>query len=778
MPDSFCETDDGLLLVANGIDPMARWDGLASQASPAGIPAPATAPVVGSSGSGAIVGTFSAYVRFKDADGLLSDLSPVSDEADVSSTSGAVSSLAVYDQAAIDALAEAGASASTIASLTALIDHPVQVITAAAHGLVSGVFVKLTGLGFAAIDGTYEVIVDGPTSFRLRDLIDAGDVADYGGGGTWTAGVASIVYTSVPVPNNPRVKYRQILRNTDGQATTYYVDVETEDLQAATFSSTRDDEELAAQEEAPLLDEDGAALANRHGVPPNWKSVVAAHLSRVYAAVDVVYDEGCAVVETGSLTVTGVGTEWRTTFAGRFFYAAGASRAYEIESCDEDEQTLTLTEPYLDAADPYARYAIEPAPGERELVYYSEAGLPESWPATNAVTVSSDGDELTAIAVSNSFVFFCKKRHVYKLTVQDDPATDGRVYLNLDGRGCLNHRCWAEVEGRIFMLDEQGVHAFDGSGDTEPLSTPIQDVFRDRDGPYSVNWRARRYFHCVHFAQQEVIRWFVSLGGSHLPRHALAFNHRLSRWWIEEYPFPVGASCVSEMNGLPCVLIGSDAKRVFKLWEGTLDGPAADAGTVRGTATSAGLLWLTDALAEFPSSGVTGAPLQIVDGAGKGQGRRIVEADGTTLRVDRPWLVMPDATSVYQVGGVRWKYLSGWYRFEDNENQNPRRVELIFDPVAQACLADVRLYRDFSGEPIEWSTPYTSADANGFRSERDSAYLVGDLTKTTGYLQKKFSGHKEFLTDGPRFWSVELSGVQNAEPVRVSEITLQGVRQS
>lgn len=786
MPDNFAETNDGLLLVANGIDRMLRWDGVSGQATPAGIDPPEEAVTVGGAGTGRIAGTYVAYVRFVDADGNVSDLSPASsvDGEELFAAQGNLLQLPTTTQAGVAilgaeymaALASLGQLTSELAlSLGSLLDSPVQIRTQDnPHGLVSGQYVKLERVS-AAVDGVlWEIIVDGPNTFRLKNSNGVGSFT-YDGGGVWKAGYASVQYTDVPVPTSPRVTRRQVLRNTEGQLTTFYVDVDSDDLAATSFTSSRDDEELAAQEEVPLLDDDGSALANRHGVPPDWKSALASHLGRVYAAVDVVYREGSAVVEAGSLSVSGVGTEWTEEMAGRFLYVVGGGR-YQIDEVDEAAQTLTLLTPYLGATDPYARYAIRPAPAEADLVYYSEANLPESWPATNAISVTNDGDELTALANSSSFLYFVKKRHIYKLTVQEDPAVDGRVYLAVDGRGCLNQRCWAEVEGRLFMLDEQGVHVFDGSSQTEPVSTAIQDLFRDRDGGYSINWRGAEFFHCVHFPQQEVIRWFVSLGGSYLPRHALAFNHRLGRWWVEEYASPVGASCKSFLNGQPCVFLGCDARRVFKLWEGTLDGPDAGAGTVRGTATAATLLSLTDASAEFPSAGVVGAPLQIVDGAGRGQCRRVVEADGTTLRVDRPWLVMPDETSVYQLGGVRWLYRSGWYRFADDENQNPRRVELIFNPVRSPALADLRLYRDFSGDPIVWKTAYTSADANGFRSEDGSAYLAGDLTKTTGYLMKRFTAHKELLADAARFWSLELSGVQNAEQVVISEVTLQGVK--
>ncbi len=77
MPHSTIKTPEGLLLIANGIDPVLRWDGL-SEPSPAGVAPPTTG--IGSltaSGAGNIVGTYYAFLRYVDKDGNPSNLSPI-----------------------------------------------------------------------------------------------------------------------------------------------------------------------------------------------------------------------------------------------------------------------------------------------------------------------------------------------------------------------------------------------------------------------------------------------------------------------------------------------------------------------------------------------------------------------------------------------------------------------------------------------------------------------------------------------------------------------------
>lgn len=788
MPDSFAITPEGKVLIANGMDPMFRWDGLTAQAEPAGIPPPTTAVTLSGSGIGPNVGAYLAYCRFVDKDGLASNLTPVSDEYDAIFAQGSINGIQVRSLSYIRSLFSAvstpqgspvlvssysslNAVAAQLASLT---ETPVQISTTTAHGLSNGARVILADItGPDELNGDWEIIVDSPTTFRLVGPTDL--TTPYRGGGTWKAGVGTFVYTNVPATSNPRVTKRQLLRNTAGQTATFYVDVETTDLSTTTLTSTRQDDELSAQEAVPLLDETGTIFANRHTVPSANYSVLAHHLGRMFGAVPQRYDEGNAKVVQGSTSVVGIGTEWTEPMEGRYLYVTNASKPYLISDVNKATQTITLSEAYIDASNPYARYAIEPTPGERKAIGYSEAGLVESWPATNALSVEEDNDDITGLVVANSFIWILEQRHIYKFTFQADPSLDGYVFLAASGRGCVNNRCCLKVDADLYMLDEQGVFMFDG--DVKPLSTPIQDNFREDVGaPYRINWKHSRYFHGVHYAKQETVRWFVCLGDEYLPRHCICYNYRLERWWTEEFPIPIASSCEATIGNERVVLLGTSGGRVLKMWEGTLDGPRADAGTVRGTVTNATLLSVTDSAADFPTTGVVNSTITIVRGKGKGQTRKIVAVSGRTLTIAQPWLDLPDTTSVYQIGGVEWYYRSGWYRFVDDETQNPRRVEVVFEPLDNPAIMDMRLFRDYSDEPIVWARRANSNDADGVQVAEGSAYLEADLTKPTGHVKQSLSGHRELLIVGQRYWSLELSGVQNSEQIRINEATIEGVR--
>jgi hypothetical protein len=482
-------------------------------------------------------------------------------------------------------------------------------------------------------------------------------------------------------------------------------------------------------------------------------------------------------VTFGSPTVYGIGTDWKESFPGRVLYVRGATESYEIQSVDVVNQVLTLTTSYQGATSAYSRYTVRPAPAEARLVYYSEAGESESWPAINAVSIDADGDEITGLMAVGSFLFIAERSHIYRFTFQSDPATDGQVFLGISARGLLNQRCWVAIEDNIYCMDEEGIHAFDGGNSTDPISLSIQDIFRfdEGDSPYDVNWAASDYFHCVNYPPQETIRWFVALSGHYLPRHAICYSYRLQRWWIEEWQHPIGSSARGVHQGRSVVYLGADSGRILAYWTNLLDGPDPNTGTVRGTVGSATLLTLTDPSASFPTVGVVGAPVVIVDGTGLDQARRVIAVSGQTLTIDRPWLKLPDTTSVYQLGGIAWQWRSQWFRYAPDEAQTERRFEIIWEPAFNVCTMRVRLLLDNTLNPVIWKTRYTSQDASGIRSDVGSSDLVIDLTKPSGFAQKRLDARKETYIDGPRFMMLDLRGVVNEDDITIDQVSIDGV---
>jgi hypothetical protein len=584
-----------------------------------------------------------------------------------------------------------------------------------------------------------------------------------------------ITYTNVAVPTQVNVVRRQILRNSSGQADVFYVDVDTTDLVATTFASTQFDPLLTAGTSVPIFDNDGNALANSHALPPDHKTVMAHHLGRMFTAVDKGYGRGGVVTVNGSTTVTGLNTDWRSALAGRFLWVRGASKSYQIASVNESAQTLVLTAAYTDASNPYADYGIRPAPAERRLVYYSQAGEPQSWPLTNAVSVQEDGDELTGLMVKSSFLYLIESRHIYRYTFQSNPAKDGFVFLS-SNRGCVNNRCWVIAEGTAYMLDRSGIHAFDG-GDSEPISDPIQHLWRSESAGPQINWLAADRFFCVHSQDEQYIRWFVCLAGERYPRHAIVLSYREKRYWIEEFDRPYSAACEGTFDSRRRAFLGGEADKVYIGWHSTLDGIDPSAGTTRGTVASSSARRLTDPVGGplWPAS-IVGQSVVIVSGTGVGQRRRITAASAGVLTLLSDWDVKPDTTSVYQIGGIAWVWQSGWMRFVKEESDNGRRVEVVFDPTADGSTMTMRLYRDYAAEALLWRTSRKSKENEGFQTVAGGDALVAPMSVPHGFAQVRMDGHKEMNLEGTRFVSVELSGVSEVSEQVIFQVVVDGVQ--
>ncbi len=679
-PPSFEQTADGNLYIANGIDDTLRVKRYAATATLAGIAAPSTAASLAFSGSGALDGSYYAYVRFVDEDGIPSPLSPIS-------------TVAV---AASDAQAD---------------------------------------------------------------------------------------YTSVPVSSNSRVTKRQIFRNTDGQTEVFYLDVEIDDNSTTTATSTKTDAQLQASEPLPIYEDDGTVWANRFEPPPTHKAVLVQHQDRMWFAVDVAYGQGNAKCTNGSDTVEGLGTNWVENFVGRFLHLPSAATSYEITAVDVNAQTLTIADNYPDTTRHFTYYYILPHPDERNKVYFSWPGEPESVPADFSFKIQElGGDELTGLMPLGQFLFVLMRKHIYRISFGLSPLDDLAVTKTVS-RGCVNHRCWMRVEDLAYLLDREGIHCFEGGhdgGQTQHVSEAIQDYFRDG----KINWAQERFFFASYSPIEEIVRFHVCLGGSYLPRHAFAYHYRHKAWSIEQYPIAFGGACLPWMQGYERCLLGGQYDQHYLQGEGTLDGMVDPGGsqTYRAFCDSATLTAILDADAVWPSDAVN-APIAIVAGRGQGQVNRVVQAASGRIDVLNPWRIKPDSTSVYQLGAIPWKMVSGTYRFlpeaqaNDVIQHNRRRVRVACEPTENAANIEAKLFLDHSAQPRNDYLDYAGDD--GVSTRQGSPYVTIDIQATN-----EFSGYRHFSLDqsivDPRFvhqWlTVELSGFQGRDPVKLYSFAVDGVQ--
>ncbi|HDZ44022.1 MAG TPA: hypothetical protein ENH80_08790, partial [Phycisphaerae bacterium] len=344
---------------------------------------------------------------------------------------------------------------------------------------------EVAGSGSGDIYGSFDVytrFVDDagvPSSFSAATTIAVTSGDSFG----------QFDYTSIPISDEDRVVGRQIWRSTAGQSTTFYLDVEIDNNSDQSDSSTRTDGELVQQTAMRYLTEDGWPNANRFGPPPSHMQVVVSFGNRMWYLVPADYTEGSASVS--GTTVSGSGVQWTRQMIGRRVYRGG--KLSGVISGFTNNGLLALSTSAVSGFGSGSYYRIGDD-DERNKVYFSEAGEPESFPLdddgahTNVITGQEDGDKLTGGMPLGSYLYLLKESHIYRLSTAGDPRRDAGIALVAE-RGCLNQRCWCRVEGMAFLMDRAGVYVFRGT-QTEAVSPPVQDFFRGR-----INWSRSKWFH-------------------------------------------------------------------------------------------------------------------------------------------------------------------------------------------------------------------------------------------------------------------------------------------
>ena len=743
----FALTPDGNILITTGFDTVQKWNGLTSSISDAGVPQPPTAISVASSTEGDIMGTITAYQRWLDADGNPGAMCPISNEHTIASNSR---------------------------TITAATNAAPIVITATSHGFTTGEYVKINGvLGNLGANGKWVVTNLTANTFSLDGSVGSGT---YISGGTANQGAGQIDYTSVDAPTDSRVVTRQILRTKDGDANTVYIDVTSTDLAATSFTSTKSDDDLGF-EGIPLFDAEGNDNAiSKYDEPPTYKPFMAFTNGRMIGVGDLTWNKGAAIVTNGSASVTGIDTEWTTEMAGREFWVKGATDKYTISSVNESTQVITLTSNYAGTTDAYAWYAVRMPVGHRREFEWSATLYPEAWNPDNSQGVPEDrfSGELTGCIPFNRWMFLLAENRIFRLSFQSDPSVDGGVG-QAPQRGLINHRCGTVADDYVVLMDRRGIYEFSGNDTREMAQGLLEAWLPNETCKYRINWKWAKYFHVVDDPQSNTMRWFVSLTGRY-PRHCFAYNRRTRAWWIEEYPIGVPSSTLGRMSGSQQVFLGCEGRQVIAINNGRTDGPPEGSGTLRGTCTSAGMTWIADTAATFPASGhLVNTAVHIVSGKGKGQWRKIVSVSGTTINVDQAWLSVPDTTSVYQLGGISWRWKSGDFRLVQNDRQQGRALEVVSQPLANTARMAAKLYKNRSATAYEWGADWDQDENRGVGVSNGDDSLEIDTTKDNGFVRQNLDDGRDTEHDGDRFLAVELLGVTNAEKATVYEINLEGL---
>jgi len=149
-----------------------------------------------------------------------------------------------------------------------------------------------------------------------------------------------------------------------------------------------------------------------------------------------------------------------------------------------------------------------------------------------------------------------------------------------------------------------------------------------------------------------------------------AYDKTSGKFTVDRTPIPGGGTGADDVEVGDVLVIRSQAT----VYSATTIGDAGyiNKGSKQDNPPSGGLI-----------AGIeVGNIVRIFAGTGRGQARRIVENDATTLTVDVPWTVPPDATSIFVVEAPSWTYTS---ESSDIQNANPFSIVDLTLPVENAA---------------------------------------------------------------------------------------------
>ena len=584
-------------------------------------------------------------------------------------------------------------------------------------------------------------------------------------------------WTGIPSSPTPesRVTHKELWRSVANQPNVLYyittITVATTDFDTDTSSDQTLINNAVADPSKKLviLSQSGDVVGRRQGIPPFTKPVVAEFQDRMFYAGWPKYTTGTVAIS--GTTVTGSGTAWTSELAiGRYIYVVGATKPYKV-SAFGSTTSITISETAAETVSSGAKYVLLPPPNERNAIFFSHRDEPESVHANNVITLQEnvrDNDEIVGLIPFGSLMYVAKTKYIYSLSFLKQPTIDADIRL-VSHRGVLNQRCWDVYEGRMYCMDRSGIYYMDLGGAITPISLPIQDIFRNDTSP--LDWANSKWWFCVSDPDLEQIRFHVgyTADSSTRPMRALVYDVRKKAWHRESFVWELGGGVRFTISNQTRVVLAGERGVVLEASAGK---PEFVTSEVRGTATAGASTTLTDSGASF--SGLTNAPVAIIDGTGKHQVRRIASHSGTVLTVSPSWTTTPDTTSKYLVGGILWDWKSGVMSVPANESRDVQRITTHSASIT-AGNHDVRFYIDRSSTAQNWGA---AQNTEGVKTEKDDPDAEMDESKSNGIHRKRFGGMLHRGHEGKELVELELRGHQGNSEVKIFEVEIEGVSSS
>lgn len=218
-----------------------------------------------------------------------------------------------------------------------------------------------------------------------------------------------------------------------------------------------------------------------------------------------------------------------------------------------------------------AWYALDTLGIRPNSLFYSEVDEPESVPADNELVVqenSATPDKIMALVPLGPSLLVVQRSHIYKLMYVAQPIIDASITLS-SYRGVLHSRCWAVMSGVAFLVDSNGMYAFDGQSE-EAISAAVDNYWRDQ----IIDFSKADKFHVSSDFLTKTVRFHYCKSTDAEPVRALCYCIATKAWWEEEYPVAITASNLSLIGNRWVQINATDGGGVIR------DGGLSDSGTL------------------------------------------------------------------------------------------------------------------------------------------------------------------------------------------------------
>jgi hypothetical protein len=355
--------------------------------------------------------------------------------------------------------------------------------------------------------------------------------------------------------------------------------------------------------------------------------------------------------------------------------------------------------------------AVDPSGDRPNALQYSEVDEPESMPDINELLIQTNvkgADSITALVPYGGTLGVFQARHFYRVTYVAQPLID--VNVSVGGyRGCLNQRCWDEIDGMLYSMDAQGVYTMDYGGQIKSITDGVADLFTSR-----IDFTKSQWFSVVADPAEYLLRCsvrFIGDGPGDYPTRMLVYSFQTSAWWEERYPSPlVGAAAVVLPNGQRRVVYGSSSGQAYQLNTGNTD--KSDGGISSVTVTAVGSGYTKPPKVTAP--GGCGAVLESaitadgqllgiyvrVPGYGYSSGQLVIDPPETGTPAAAEYSISDDRLPIsylFKTGNL--EYPNDSMTPDGLPDGGARNISVLFTPTRGESILKLRMYYNNSQHP-------------------------------------------------------------------------------